>query len=99
MRTLTSDELERVRIHLSLIQAIKKDADARHAYSHSAEFAVEKTQIEQVAYLVINKSILDLLESQVEELSKSLDVDLNGTTEQKLAEVIELFDGNRRQYR
>jgi hypothetical protein len=96
MRTLTQDELNRARTQLELIRAIKKDADARHTYAHSAEFAVEKTQIEQVAYLLINKSIYDMLESQVGDLAELMGVDLDGTTEQKLATVIELFDGNRR---
>lgn len=94
--TLTEEELAEARTHLELIQAIKKDMSERVAYAHSAEFKVERTDIEQLAYMIITKCIGDTLETQVAALAEKLGVDPSDTTEERLAEVIQLFDGNRR---
>lgn len=97
MKILTEQELATAKTQLELIQAIRDDYSARIDTGKSAEFQASHTDIAQLAYVMITKAIGGILESQIETLSKSLGVDvLNNTPDEQLAEVIELFDGNRR---
>ena len=99
MRQLTGDELITARTHLDIIKAIQQEATTRQKYAHSSEFQVELTEAGRIAHLIITGAMLDTLEQEVTHLSEKLGVDVLGSAEEQLAQVIELFDGNRRLHR
>lgn len=92
MKQLTDDQIAEVRTYL---EGIKKLNDYAHERVARQQEPFD-SDVEALAYAVVTKSLMDAEEKLVDEIAEKLGVDLYATPEDKLAEVIELFDGNRR---
>lgn len=97
MRDLSTEELLEARSQLAIVQAMRDEIGERNTYVRSAQFQVEKSQPEQMAYLLNTKGMLNGLEHQVKVLQAQ--VGSEGEANDVGAQIIELagyLDGNRR---
>lgn len=97
----TTKELVKHVADLTVIQKLQKISHQWMAYRESADFEAQD-QIDQLAFLAAHKGLLDQLGALVDDLRESMGLERavsEVTVEQKLAPVIELFDGNRRSRR
>lgn len=93
MKDLTPEQLTEVKTYLEGIRKIHGLAQERMARSEQPF----DSDVEGLAYVAVTKALMDAEEVLVDEIAEKLGVDLYA--ENKLAEVIDLFDGNRRQAR
>ncbi len=99
MTELTDTQLREAKIRLAMITEGKRALDAHMAQGSPKppEDAEEDVQIEALGESMFWYTISKLLRDQVEQLADFLGV--HPDAEDKLAEIIELFDGNRRKAR
>jgi hypothetical protein len=87
---LTPEQLIEVDTQLAFIKVLRGQIDERMAKQQDMDDEDPAT----LAYVIVTGAMLEIGNEHVDELAALLGVD--GDPEEKLAKVIELFDGNRR---
>ena len=80
---------------LDVIKKLHQVTGERNTFSRTPAFS-ELSPNDQLAHMVVTKAMLDVLSERVDTLSEQLGIS-TGDSEEKLAQVIQLFDGSRRQ--
>jgi hypothetical protein len=96
MKDLTIGETANAWVRLRIVQAVQKQVDERLAF-HDTEAFNELDEVERFAYAMISEAIAKMNGGLIADLRKDLEID--GTDEEVLAEVIELFDSQHRSRR
>ncbi len=95
MKQLTDVELRDVQVRLNVIKQLQAFIATRQEVAKSQDFLLEKSMVDQLAYLCITQGALQVLQQEVDELTKELGIDA-ADSDEALAQVIQLFDGNHR---
>jgi hypothetical protein len=77
-------------------EEVMKAAHQRREYADSEAFT-QLSEVDQLTYEILSNWLLQAVEDQVNDLDKFISADLgDAPVQEKLATVIQLFDGNRR---
>ena len=80
---------------LDVIKKLYQALSGGNTFSRTPAFS-ELSPNDQLAHMVVTKAMLDVLSERVDTLCEQLGISTEDS-EEKLAQVIQLFDGNRRQ--
>ena len=100
MKHMTAAELEVAQSELDTFKTLSAFIRDRRAKVDTDEFA-QMEPMDQLAYMIVTKAALQVLDQLVTDAAGRWEVDFNAPDggedgEGKLAQVIQLFDGNRR---
>lgn len=100
MKQMTAAELEVAQGELDTFRTLSAWIHDRQAHSKGEEFA-QMELADQLAYMIVTKAGLQVLDQLVTDAAARWEVDFDAPYggedgQEKLATVIQLFDGNRR---
>lgn len=93
MKTLTTDQLIDAQAQLAFVKVLHQQVEERLGKQRAAITGPNPNVTDTLAYAVVTEAMLSIEQEHVDELAELLGVE---DSEDKLATVIDIFDGNRR---